>query len=93
MSNEYSNSRVGAACSYTTLSQYNSSSPGTMATPRGHNSTSGYYVVPTYEAPGYDALTHPHGGSGSCNGFFSIDSAYGSGAANCNQQYVKKLCN
>ena len=92
MSNEYSNSKVGPACSYKTLSNYNGSSPGTMVTPRA-NSTSGYYVVPTYEAPGYDTLTNPHGGSGNCNGFFSIDSAYGSGAANCNQQYTKMLCN
>lgn len=52
----------------------------------------GYYVVPTYSAPGYDTLTH---GSGDCDSgckYFKIDKAYGYGAGNCSTKYAGALC-
>lgn len=61
--------------------------------------TSGYYVVPAYGAPGYSTLTHgPNYGAGmnnGCNGgnagYFQIGQAYGSGGT-CNTQYMSTLC-
>jgi len=53
---------------------------------------SGYYVVPSYSAPGYDTLMH---GPPDCNTgrpYFQIGKAYGYGAGNCCQKYVGALC-
>lgn len=52
----------------------------------------GYYVVPTYSAPGYDTLTH--GAPDCCSGgpYFSIGKAYGYGAGNCSTQYMGAIC-
>ena len=89
---EYNNSTVqGGACSYATLSHYNNRSSGSMSSPAVPRTTvSGMYIVPSYGAPGYSALTH--GAAPSCSGFFNITSAYGKNASNCNTQYVQKLC-
>lgn len=87
---EYTNSTGGSACNYNTLCNYNSG--GDMAPmPKNINQTRGKYVVPTYSAPTYDALTH--GGVGSCSGYFNIKGAYGDGAGKCNQSYVTSICN
>jgi len=89
MSNQYENSVGtvnGPSCSYTTLSQYNNGARG-MQVPVPRGNTSGYYIVPSYGAPGYDTLTYP----ASCLGYPSIGSAYKSDGGNCNQQYIKKL--
>ncbi len=52
----------------------------------------GYYVVPTYSAPGYDTLTHGQPDCSSGGPYFSIGKAYGYGAANCNTQYMGAIC-
>lgn len=49
----------------------------------------GYYVVPTYSAPGYDTLTHGYSTGGP---YFSIGQAYGYGAGNCSTQYMGAIC-
>ena len=79
----------GAACTYQTLCTYNTG--GQMA-PMPHNAkvVSGKYIVPAYNAIGYDALTHNR--AGSCSGYFNINGAYGKGAGKCNQAYVTSLC-
>jgi len=90
-SNREDNSFVsGAGCSYSTLSTYNNGSAGGMGSPPAPmGSVSGVYVVPAWGAPGYNTLTM----SGqSCSGYGNINSAYGGGGGDCNQQYVKKLC-
>ena len=83
------------SCSYATLNSYNSKPCGTMAVASAE-ATTGYYVVPSYTAPGYDALTHGDKKSkceGSAPGFFNIDQAYGQSAGACNQKYHKSHCN
>ena len=90
---EYNNSTVGAACSYTTLSNYNSNGQLKVPVPRSTRTVSGMYVVPTYGlGAGYASLTHGQK-TGSCSGFFNITNAYGKNANNCNTQYVRTLCN
>jgi hypothetical protein len=44
------------------------------------------YITPTYDAIGYDALTH--GSSGCCNNYFTLNKAYGN---NC-PGYNKRRC-
>lgn len=77
----------GPSCSYATLSNYNHGMA--MAQPRVGDH-SGFYVVPQYGGPGYGTLTH--GSAPSCSGYFDINNAYMSNGGNCNQQYVRKLC-
>lgn len=50
---------------------------------------SGYYIVPSYSAPGYQTLTH---GPPSCGPYFTIGKAYGYGAGNCQTQYIGSMC-
>lgn len=92
MSRQYfdaSNAAVGApSCSYANLAAYNNGGKG-MQPPVPRGTVSGVYVVPNYGAPGYDTLMH--GSAPSCSGYFNIDGAY-RGGGDCNQQYVKKLC-
>lgn len=52
----------------------------------------GYYVVPTYSAPGYDTLTHGPPECGSGGPYFTIGKAYGYGAGNCDTQYTGAIC-
>ena len=51
----------------------------------------GQYIVPNYEAIGYDALTHGNAGGG-CNNYFNIEQAYGSGAGSCSTSYSVRAC-
>ena len=88
MSSEYSAPTSGGApCSYRSLCGYNQG--GAMA-PVPQGAVVGKYIVPQYNAIGYDALTH--GAGGNCGGYFNINSAYGGGSGKCNQGYVTKLC-
>ncbi len=90
---EYNNSTVGAACSYATLSHYNSNGQLKVPVPDRTRGVSGAYVVPSYGLGyGYNALTHGQK-MGTCSGFFNITNAYGKNANNCNTQYVRTLCN
>jgi hypothetical protein len=84
----------GPSCDYVSLSKYNSSSAGTLGNPTYMKASDvvGHYVVPNYSSIGYNALTHGNT-SPSCSGYFSINSAYGPNAANCNTQYMNSPCN
>lgn len=79
----------GSSCSYATLSHYNHGSKG-MQPPVPKGTVSGAYIVPSYGAPGYGTLMH--GAAPSCSGYFDIGDAYKNKGGNCNQQYVRKLC-
>lgn len=74
------------ACSYARLSNYNT--PSGIAVPR--TIVTGKMIVPNNQPPGYDTLSGGPNAVPSCNGYFTIDSAYGSGQ--CNTQYVTSLC-
>ena len=83
----------GASCSYVNLSNYNSTSAGTLGSPAVPPTTvSGHYVVPNYSAIGYGALTHDSS-MPSCSGYFNIQNAYGANAAQCDTQYSQRPCN
>ena len=87
---EYSSTVNGSSCSYANLSNYNNSSKG-MNVPKRNAETEGYYVVPVYGASGYGALQHD-AASSSCSGYFSVDDAYKTKDGNCNQKYVRSVC-
>lgn len=90
MSSEYSAPMSNApACAYHTLCNYNQGSQMAPINPNA-KPVVGKYVVPAWNAIGYDALTHNQ--VGSCGGYFNITNAYGKGAAKCNQAYVTSLC-
>lgn len=81
----------GPSCSYATLSHYNNGGKGAqLPVPKGGTVT-GAYIVPSYSSPGYDTFSH---GSSvpSCSGYFDIGDAYKSKGGDCNQKYVRKLC-
>ena len=83
-----------SSCSYVNLQNYNSQYAGTLGKPSvgaAARAVSGYYVVPSYSAIGYNALTHGQE-QPSCNGYFNITSAYGAGANDCDQQYGNRSC-
>lgn len=87
-----STSVTGAACSYASLNNYNNRVPGELNMPYVPPTTvSGFYIVPNYAPPTYDALTH--GGVPTCAGYFNVMSAYGPTADSCDTQYFKRPCN
>ncbi len=80
---------------YAQLGSYygNGCSRGIQA-PVPMSSVSGYYIVPAYSAIGYQTLT-AQGRGDPCNAggnYFTIMSAYGAEADNCQQQYMGSLC-
>ena len=87
MSSGYeSTATVGApACSYATLNNYNT--PSGIAVPR--STVTGKYIVPDFQAPSYNTLTHGANVPG-CSGYFSIERAYKAGG--CDQKYLTSLC-
>jgi hypothetical protein len=78
----------GNSSSYASLSTYNSGSTA-MAIPVPAGTVSGSYIVPAYGSIGYNALTH---GGNAGSGYNTIGPAYRSDGGDCNQQYVRKLC-
>lgn len=83
-------------CNYNRLGNYIGGYRG-IRPPVPMTTVSGYYVVPSYSAPGYDTLTHGRyrGLDGGCNGggpYFQIGQAYGYGAENCSTNYMGSLC-
>lgn len=87
---------INDGCNYARLGAYNAGFKG-IRPPVPMTTTSGYYVVPNYSAPGYDTLTHggPRGPGGcveSSNGYFQINKAYGYGSNNCRTTYSASLC-
>ena len=82
----------GLSCTYANLSNYNSTSQGSLGSPPLRAATvSGTYVVPKYAAIRYDALSHGNVDP-SCSGYFRIKGAYGENAANCNTEYMNSDC-
>ena len=87
---EYNNTTVkGASCSYASLANYNNGSQQ-MRPPVPATTVSGTYIVPDYQAPGYNTLSHNVGPS--CSGYFNIQTAYGNNGGSCGTKYVTKLC-
>lgn len=91
-----STSVSGASCSYASLNNYNSGgrkkNTGNVGMPSvPATNVVGSYIVPEYGMIGYNALTHGNGPS--CAGYFDITDAYGKGAANCNTQFMQRMCN
>jgi hypothetical protein len=81
---------VGAGGNYAQLGAYNLGFSG-IRPPVPLTAVSGYYVVPSYTAPGYDTLTHGSSGDSAGN-YFNINRAYGAGSNSCNTQYMGSLC-
>ena len=94
---EYNNSTVGSTpCSYATLGNYTGEhrlhqSTLNNASAASTQGSQGHYVVPAYGGISYDTLMHGESG-GSCSGYFNVMNAYGRGAANCNQKYMRSPC-
>lgn len=87
MNKEYNNSANGASCNYANLGAYNQGYSMQIA-PVGRT-TQGSYIVPQWNAISYDSLT---GDIPTCSGFATIESAYGTGAGNCQTTYRTTLC-
>lgn len=90
---EYNNTTVnGSSCSYASLANYNNGSQGmSPPVPTATAATvTGTYIVPDYQAPGYNTLSH--NSAPSCAGYFNIQTAYGSNDGSCSTNYVSKLC-
>lgn len=79
---------------YARLGTYNSGFRG-IRPPIPTTTVAGYYIVPSYSAPGYDALTH---GQPSCGNessgapYFQIGRAYGNDSDKCSTKYYANLC-
>ena len=86
----YNGGYSGGCGPYATLGKYTGGFQG-IRPPIPTTTVSGYYVVPSYSAPGYQTLSH--GPPSGCGGpYFNIGKAYGYGAANCNTQYFGSMC-
>lgn len=86
--NQDNNTPVSRSCNYASLSTYNNGSQG-MTPPMPAGNVTGSYIVPVFGSIGYNALTM----SGqSCSGYATIGPAYNSNGGDCNQEYVRKLC-
>ena len=80
-----------AACNYASLGSYNQGyGAGVMAPVPAGVPSMAVQIVPTYSAPGYNALTHGQQVPG-CGGHFTISNAYPSYANNCTR-YTTRLC-
>ena len=81
-SRQYQETGTAVPASYTSLGKYN---PGVVGQPKAKVSP-GVYVVPNYQGPSYNALTH--GSKVSHGGYFTVSDAYGA----CNQSFVRMQC-
>ena len=84
-----------AGCTqYATLGGYTGGSACSrgISPPVPTTNVSGYYIVPSYSAPGYNTLQH--GDQNSCRGsnYFNIYTAYGQNAGNCQTKYMGAIC-
>lgn len=86
---EYVNYAAGGnSCSYSSLGNYNGPYP--MTVPFQGKVTSGSYIVPTWNAIGYEDLTAKNP---SCSGYGNIQSAYGADAGgSCQTTYTSVPC-
>jgi hypothetical protein len=86
----YSGIGDGGGCNYARLGAYTGGFRG-IRPPVPTTTVAGYYVVPSYSAPGYDTLQH--GSSQLSSGpYFSIGRAYGYGADACSTNYMGSIC-
>ena len=81
-------------CNFSTLAMYNSGSSGIniVQIPVVDLNTRNIEEVDfTYRAPGYNTISvaRPY----NCSGFANISNAYSRFGNNCNQQYVRRICN
>ena len=91
MNNEYNSSNSAnnpMGCSFNRLGTYTQGY--SMGVANVGKPSSGSYVVPTWGAMGYDALTL--GGAGSCSGYGTIMSAYGANSGQCQTSYTTSKC-
>ena len=86
-SSDYNNSSTNSRTMYANLNNYTNGY--LMDVPVQGKSITGQYIVPTYDAIGYDSLTFPvqH-----FSGYADINTAYGQGAATCQTSYRTSLC-
>lgn len=84
MSGDYPN--ASPACAYHTQQTYNS---GSVKVPFQGKVSSGVYIVPTWNAISYDALTAK---VPNCSGYADIQNAYGQNAGACQTTYRTSLC-
>lgn len=94
MSSRYDERESSSGCSYVNLSHYNNGLKGNRPhVPKRTASEEGHYVVPTYDLPGYDTLTHKKYNDSCCGSpYTNIRSAYKTHDGNCNQKYVRMQC-
>jgi len=85
---EYNNTSQGAPCSFASLGNYNADY-SLNGVPAQGRVVSGKFIVPQYNAIGYDSLTSP---VLSCSGYGNITTAYGKDASSCQTTYRTSLC-
>jgi len=84
---DYNNSTSGSRNMYASLNNY--SSNYSMDVPPQGKVISGQYIVPTYDAIGYESLTAKVPNP---SGYSDINTAYGKDAATCQTNYRTSLC-
>lgn len=84
---DYNNSTSGSRNMYASLNNY--SSGYAMDIPAQGKVVSGQYIVPTYDAIGYESLTAKVPNP---SGYSDINTAYGKDAATCQTNYRTSLC-
>lgn len=84
---DYNNSTSGSRNMYASLNNY--SSNYSMDVPPQGKVVSGQYIVPTYDAIGYESLTAKVPNP---SGYSDINTAYGKDAATCQTNYRTSLC-
>ena len=88
MSHDYTNYTAGGPnCSYADLGAMNRGY--SMGVPPQGKVSQGAYIIPSWDAISYDTLTSK---VPSCNGYYSIQGAYGKGAGQCQTTYRTSLC-
>jgi hypothetical protein len=86
-SSDYNNSTSGFRNTYASLNNY--SSGYSMDVPPQGKLITGQYIVPTYDAIGYESLTAKVPNP---SGYSDINAAYGKDAATCQTNYRTSLC-
>lgn len=79
--------KMDRSCNYSTLGRYSSGLQGLNIVAVPENFTN---PVPSFGSPAYNSLSGQPGNN--CSGFANIMHAYSKGENNCNQQYVRRLC-
>ncbi len=80
------------ACNFSTLGAYNNNSCGINIVPVSNLELKRRQINFSFRAPGFNTLSvnnTPY----NCSGFASISSAYNRLGNNCNQQYIRRICN